>query len=412
MLKTTRTAALLAALICTAPPVFAATPGEFYASLLRRGVAAFEAGRLDEATQHLRLAAFGFIENIELYQTAHAYLAATYERRGEPDRALDSVRRIAQAERIQARFAALKIPDGIRATVEKLATGVLTPAELAGLRGAAAMPPRASTQPATRTTTTTTTNPPVTVDRVEVEEIKQAPPAQTTAGTNHEPLPATATPPPNTSATTAPATPAQATTTPATTTGATATPSTTVQNPPPATTTPATTPSTAARGTTTQPAVPQPAQPRVAPPPAPPAAATTTTTTTTATPPRPAPVYTAAEQAVRFAAAERALNANDLPEARRIYSELLASQGLDRSSYIRLAEGFYRARHFTGALAAFERAGGLRGGEEPYRYYVAVALYETGQYERASRELASALPYIEITPDVARYRLKIQSAIQ
>jgi tetratricopeptide (TPR) repeat protein len=123
-------------------------------------------------------------------------------------------------------------------------------------------------------------------------------------------------------------------------------------------------------------------------------------------------VYTAAERATRFTAAERALTANNLAEARRIYSELLAVQGLDRDSYIRVAEGFYRARDFARALAAFERAGGLRGGEEPYRYYIAVALYETGQYERAKRELASALPYIEITPDVARYRTKIQSAVQ
>jgi tetratricopeptide (TPR) repeat protein len=369
MRKTIRLAALIAALICTTLPAVAATPGEFYGSLLRRGVAAFDAGRLDEATQHLRLAAFGFIENIEQYQTAHAYLAATYDRLGQADRARDSVRRLAQAERIQPRFAALKLPGAIRTTVEKLATGVLTPAELAGIRGTASMPPAPPPQqPVTRTTsatptptttTTTTTNPPAVVERVEVEEVKPAP-VQTQAGTNHNP-------PPD---------PRPATTTPAVTTT-------------PATTTPATT-----TATTTRPA-PVQQQPTV-------------------TLPRPATTYTytAAERAARFTAAERALDKNNLPEARRVYAELLASQGLDRDAYIRLAEGLYRARNFAGALTAFERAGGLRGGEEPYRYYIAVALYETGQYERARRELASALPYIEITPDVARYRTKIQSAIQ
>ena len=39
-----------------------------------------------------------------------------------------------------------------------------------------------------------------------------------------------------------------------------------------------------------------------------------------------------------------------------------------------------------------------------------VAAYETGQYERAKRELASALPHIEATADVQRYRVKIEAA--
>jgi hypothetical protein len=54
--------------------------------------------------------------------------------------------------------------------------------------------------------------------------------------------------------------------------------------------------------------------------------------------------------------------------------------------------------------------GTLARGEEPYRYYLAVALYETGQYARAKQELADVLPFIEITPDVARYRTKIEGA--
>jgi hypothetical protein len=429
MRKMTRMAALIAALICTSVTAAAATPGEFYGSLLRRGVAAFDAGRFDEATQHLRLAAFGLIENIEQYQTAHAYLAATYDRTGQSDRAQDSVRRIAQAERVEARFASLKLPAPVRATVEKLAGGVLTPSEVAGLRGAAAMPPRTPAQaPPTRTTTTTTTtNPPVTVDQVQVEEVRAAT-ATTTPGTTTQPAttPATTTTAP---ATTTPGTTTQpATTQPrgttTTTAPATTTPATTTQ---PATTTPATTtpaPATTTQGTTTQPVTTTPANTRPAittpapatttapTPPTTTIAAPATTTTPTTPTPRPAPTYTPAELAVRFAAAERALNTSNLAEARRIYSELLASQNLDRTTAIRIAEGFYRARHFAGALAAFDRAGGLRRTEEPYRYYVAVALYETGQYERARRELAAALPYIEITPDVARYRAKIQSAIQ
>ena len=77
---------------------------------------------------------------------------------------------------------------------------------------------------------------------------------------------------------------------------------------------------------------------------------------------------------------------------------------------IRVAEGLYRSRDFAAALNAFARVGTLRRGEEPYRYYIAVAAYETGDYARAKKELAAALPYIEITPDVARYRTRIEGA--
>jgi tetratricopeptide (TPR) repeat protein len=112
----------------------------------------------------------------------------------------------------------------------------------------------------------------------------------------------------------------------------------------------------------------------------------------------------------RLAAGERALVAANLAEARRVYREIAAAPGLDHASAIRVAEGLYRARDFSGALAAFQRVGALRSGEEAYRYYIAVALYETGEYERARRELTSALPFIEITPDVQRYRAKIEAA--
>src|SRR5204862_71324 len=61
---------------------------------------------------------------------------------------------------------------------------------------------------------------------------------------------------------------------------------------------------------------------------------------------------------------------------------------------------------------AFERAAGFRKGEEPYHSYLAVSLYETGRYNAAKRELAAALPYIEVTPDIARYRIKIEGAIE
>ena len=125
---------------------------------------------------------------------------------------------------------------------------------------------------------------------------------------------------------------------------------------------------------------------------------------------KPAPQKPAADVPALFASAERALAAANINEARRLYREISAVAGLDHASIIRLAEGFYRSRDFKNALAAFERAGALRSGEEPYRYYMAVAAYELGQFDRARKELAAALPFIELTPDVQRYRAKIEAA--
>ena len=163
----------------------------------------------------------------------------------------------------------------------------------------------------------------------------------------------------------------------------------------PATTNP---PPTTTATTTTQPPVTTP-KPQPQPP---------------ATTPKPQPVQPQPQRTVdvtaQLAAGDRALVAAKITEARRIYRELLGVSTLDHAQLIRVAEGFYRSRDFANVLVTFDRAGALRPGEEPYRYYMAVAAYESKQYERARRELAAALPHIELTPDVQRYRVKIEAA--
>jgi hypothetical protein len=47
-------------------------------------------------------------------------------------------------------------------------------------------------------------------------------------------------------------------------------------------------------------------------------------------------------------------------------------------------------------------------GEEDLRYYNAVSLFETAHYEEAKKELACALPFLEATGSVERYREKIE----
>lgn len=363
----TRATALIAMFCCAVLPLEAATPSEFYASLLRRGIAAYDAQRFPDAERSLKLAAFGFVENIDQYETAHVYLALTYDRMTERDRARDSARRVVAAQRIESRYMALALPQNVRTAFEALATRLLTAPEMQILRA-----------PATASRTATTTPPPTTTR-------PQPAPQQTPAATTNRP-PAQTTTPPATTNTNRPAT----TTPPATTTqppSRTITPPQTTTTQPPTTTTPP-------RTTTTTPPV---TPPRTAPQQPTPSRATTST-------------LSASEVASRMISAERALTAANLTEARRIYRELL-NVSLERATLIRVAEGLYRARDFAGALAAFQRLGALQRGEEPYRYYVAVALYETGQYDRARRELAAALPFIEITPDVARYRAKIEGAL-
>lgn len=127
-------------------------------------------------------------------------------------------------------------------------------------------------------------------------------------------------------------------------------------------------------------------------------------------PAKPSPAKPRVDVPALLAAGDRAVMAGKLTDARRAYRELLAVPDLDHATAIRVAEGLYRSRDFAGALEAFARVGTLRSGEEAYRYYIAVALFETGQHERAKRELATALPYIEITPDVERYRARIEAA--
>jgi len=124
------------------------------------------------------------------------------------------------------------------------------------------------------------------------------------------------------------------------------------------------------------------------------------------------PVETAAparEVAATITSAERALTSGNLTEARRVYRQLLDGT-LTHEQAIRVAEGLYRARDFAGVLRAFERIGQLRRGEEPYRFYLAVALYESRRFAAAKKELATVLEFIELTPDVARYKAKIESS--
>jgi hypothetical protein len=130
------------------------------------------------------------------------------------------------------------------------------------------------------------------------------------------------------------------------------------------------------------------------------------------TPQPPTPQPAVRDVAAVLADAQRAIDDGDIVRARSIYGALSAAPSLSHDVALRVAEGLYRVHDFAGAARLFARVGAIGQGEERYHYSYAVALYETGRYGDAKRELAAALPYIAVTPDVTRYRAKIEGAIE
>ena len=341
----------------------AATPAEFHVNLLRRGIVEFDGERYESAASQLRIAAFGLLDAVDHYQVAQVYLALASNRIGDVEAARIAARRVVLAEKIGKTYGSLNLPSGIRSTFDTLAKTLLTPVEVSALAASpktTPAPAQITTPAKTQSQTSTATAPPAKPATTPQTAQTQTPPKQEAV----KQQPAKAEP--------AKAEPAKAE---------------------PAKAEPAK-------------AEPAKAEPAKQDPPKPKPAATTTTTPAPA-PPRPAPVTR--DVTALFAEAERALNAANLVEARRVYRELLDGQ-LTHEQALRAGEGLYRARDFAFALRALDKAGALGKGEEPYRYYRAVALYETGKFASAKKELATVLPFIELTPDVARYREKIEGA--
>lgn len=126
----------------------------------------------------------------------------------------------------------------------------------------------------------------------------------------------------------------------------------------------------------------------------------------------PKPTPTAPSVDASLADAQRAIDSGDVDRARSIYNEISKSPSLPHDVALRVAEGLSRVHDFAAAANAFSRAGVLAPGEERDHYDYAVALYETGRYADAKRELAAAVPFITMTPEIAAYRAKIEAAVE
>ena len=424
MRPTFRLSAALTLMLCIGWPLHAAPAAEFYTTLLNRGVVSFNAGRHQEAVQQLRIAAFGFVDSPDLYQTAQTYLTVAHQRLGDTERAREAARKIVAAQRVGPRFGAIELPVPLRNAFDTAAASLLNPVELTTLRGGAttnpvpsstaSAPPQTSAPrpqpPVQQTVPATAAAPaqnPVTRNPAVAEPAQQRPATTTTTRSTEitipfpaqQPATGTARPqgdrtPSTTAGSSAPAATAPASTSSSSTSGAAVTPSRSSSESSSQPASPSRVPATSG---STAPALSRPA-----------------TNPAATAPPRPAApaALSATEVSSRLANAERSLGAARLSDARAIYRDLLSRPGVERSSLLRLAEGLYRSRDFANALEAFRRLGTLTRSEEPYRYYIAVALYETGDYARARQELATVLPFIEVTPDVARYRAKIDGSTQ
>lgn len=117
------------------------------------------------------------------------------------------------------------------------------------------------------------------------------------------------------------------------------------------------------------------------------------------------------EYLMTLRAAEAAANNGRIEDAVRLYNGLASSPGAPREVLAEAAVGLYRTGAFPEAVQAFRRFGTFARGEEDLRYYHAVALYETGAFVEAQKELTCALPFIQITDDVTRYRQKIETTV-
>jgi hypothetical protein len=373
---------------------FSASGDEFYQRLFERGMTHFAAGEYASAFTELRNAAFGFVEQVENFETAQSYAAIAAHRIDHDTDARDSLRRIVGAEKVQPHFGAVKLPDAQRAELYRIAAALLTSQECtilgvpAGIQDAA----KAANPPVVVPTPTRRPNVAVTAPHdgndtdtsLTNDELKPLPGKQTAPASQSvvAPAPQPAAPVPQ------PVVPA---------------PQPVVPAPQPV---------------DPQPETPTPRAPQPVPQPAPPPKQETIRPQPQPAVVVPVPVPVPAPQAAAknadssLAEAQRAIDNGDVGHARTIYNALLNGAPLPHAASLRLAEGLYRVRDFAGATRAFQHAGTIGRGEEGYHYYYAVALYESGRYAEAKRELTASLPFIAVTTDVARYRAKIEGAIE
>ena len=139
-------AAILFSMIAAAAPLHAATVNDFYLSLLKRGIEHINAGNNDLGASELKLAAFGLVDSVQLYQTAQVYLAVASQRLNREPQTRAAAIRVFTAERIEQHYATLTLPETIRKEFETLAPKMLTAAQWETLRNSKGEPASSTTK--------------------------------------------------------------------------------------------------------------------------------------------------------------------------------------------------------------------------------------------------------------------------
>jgi hypothetical protein len=113
---------------------FAGFGDEFYEGLYARGMAHFHASEYQAAFNDLHLAAFGFVDQLDRFETAEAYAAIAANRLGNEAFTRCALVAIAKADGIQPHFRSIAIPDPLREELAQVGTLLLTREERAVLR--------------------------------------------------------------------------------------------------------------------------------------------------------------------------------------------------------------------------------------------------------------------------------------
>ena len=119
-----------------------------------------------------------------------------------------------------------------------------------------------------------------------------------------------------------------------------------------------------------------------------------------------------AELLTTLRAADAAASNGQLNDAVELYVRIASAREVPREVLGEAAVGLYRTAAFRESAEAFRRFGTFARGEEDLRYYYAVALYESGHYAEAKKELECALPFLIESDDVLRNRHRIEMFAQ
>ncbi|MEA2570947.1 MAG: hypothetical protein QOI24_2948 [Acidobacteriota bacterium] len=114
-----------------AAPLRAQGPSTFYTSLLERGLVDAKVGNWKAAAQELRIAAFGLLDDLPRYQTAHVYGAIASERLGQFDEARNAAEKVVMAERLSRSYTTLPLDPATRSSFESLVAKYVTAERLA-----------------------------------------------------------------------------------------------------------------------------------------------------------------------------------------------------------------------------------------------------------------------------------------